>query len=135
MHAGDAIGIQLRSDDRDTLVAAAEDLRTALAGYDGVFDISDSLRAGKQEVQLALLPEAKPLGLSLNDLARQVRTAFYGVEVQRIQRGQDDVRVMVRFPESERPTVPRFRSARWRGPNSAEALPASGAPTASASSR
>ena len=55
-------------------------------------DLTDSFRAGKQEVKLDILPEAKPLGLTLNDLARQVRQAFYGEEAQRIQRGTDDVR-------------------------------------------
>ena len=70
-----------------------------------MFDIADTFRSGKQEIQLKLLPEARNLGLTLNDLASQVRNAFYGVEAQRIQRGQDDVRVMVRFPESERASV------------------------------
>ena len=75
---------------------AAAELRTALQGYNGVLDVSDSFRAGKQEVQLALLPEARNLGLTLNDLGQQVRQAFYGYEAQRIQRGKDDIRVMVR---------------------------------------
>ena len=86
----------------DELREAAEELKAELSRYSGVFDISDSFRSGKQEIQLSLLPEARNLGLTLADLAGQVRAAFYGTEAQRMQRGQDDVRVMVRFPEQER---------------------------------
>jgi multidrug efflux pump subunit AcrB len=120
LHAGDAIAILLVSDDSGHLTAAAADLRRELAGYDGVFDISDSFRAGKQEVKLQLLPEAKPLGLTLSDLARQVRTAFYGIEVQRIQRGQDDVRVMLRYPEDERRSLGNLENMRIRAPDGTE---------------
>ena len=120
MHAGNAIGIQLASDDSDALLAAAADLRGALAGYDGVVDIADSFRAGKQEVRLELLPDAKPLGVTQSDLARQVRTAFYGIEVQRIQRGQDDVRVMLRYPEAERRSLDNLENMRIRAPDGTE---------------
>jgi hypothetical protein len=67
-----------------------------------VTDIADSFRAGKKEIKLTILPEAEALGLTQLDLARQVRQAFYGEEAQRIQRGRDDVRVMVRYPAAER---------------------------------
>ncbi|MCP4007350.1 MAG: efflux RND transporter permease subunit [bacterium] len=120
MHAGDAFGIQLSSDNAQDLEAAAQELRTALAGYEGVFDIADSFRPGKQEVRLSLLPEAEPLGITFNDLARQVRTAFYGVEVQRIQRGTDDVRVMLRYPEEERRSLGNLENMRIRTPDGTE---------------
>ena len=55
-----------------------------------------------------------PLGLTLNDLARQVRQAFYGEEAQRIQRGTDDVRVMVRYPEAERKSLGNLENMRIR---------------------
>jgi multidrug efflux pump subunit AcrB len=114
IHAGTAIAIQFSSEDPDELLAAAAELRQALSGYPGVFDIADSFRAGKQEVRLALLPEAQPLGVTQSDLARQVRTAFYGVEVQRIQRGPDDVRVMLRYPEAERRSLDSLENMRIR---------------------
>ena len=120
IHAGNAIGLELASDNSDELVAAAAELRAALATYDGVLDISDSFRAGKQEVRLQLLPEAEPLGLRQHDLARQVRTAFYGTEVQRIQRGQDDVRVMLRYPEGERRSLGDLENMRIRAPDGTE---------------
>ena len=103
--AGEPIEFRLQGRDIEKLRSAAEELKYELSSYPGIFDVADTFRSGKQEIQLNLLPEARNLGLTLNDLASQVRNAFYGVEAQRIQRGQDDVRVMVRFPESERASV------------------------------
>ena len=113
-HAGEAINVQLRGRDLDELRLAAAQLRTELAGFPGVRDIADSFRAGKQEVKLEILPTAKHLGLTQDDLARQVRQAFYGHQVQRIQRGRDDVRVMVRYPRSERASLGDLEDMRIR---------------------
>ncbi len=112
--AGNALDFQLAGRDVDQLREAAAEVRAELSRYDGVFDISDSFRAGKQEIKLSLLPEARNWGLTLNDLARQTRAAFYGAEAQRIQRGQDDVRVMVRFPEDERRSIGNLEDMRIR---------------------
>jgi multidrug efflux pump subunit AcrB len=112
--AGEAINVQLAGRDIDELRAAAGDLRAELGGYDGVFDISDSFRAGKREIKLSILPEAELLGLTQTDLARQVREAFYGAEVQRIQRGSHDLRVMVRYPESRRRSLGDLEDLRIR---------------------
>ncbi len=114
--AGDPINYELKGKDVDEMREAAEFLKAELTRYDGVFDISDSFRSGKQEIQLNLLPEARNLGLTLADLARQVRNAFYGTEAQRVQRGQDDVRVMVRFPESERKSIGNLEDMYIRTP-------------------
>ena len=89
-------------------------MKAALSGFPGVIDIADSFREGKQEVKLAILPEAEALGISLQDLARQVRQGFYGEEAQRIQRGRDDVRVMVRYPKSERRSLGHLENMRVR---------------------
>ena len=114
--AGEAIDIKLVGGDGDieTLTHAAAAVRAELASYRGMSDISDSFRAGKQEVSLSLLPEARPLGLNQMDLARQVRQAFYGEEAQRIQRGKDDVRVMVRYPEEGRRSLGALEEMRIR---------------------
>ena len=118
--AGNAIEFELYGKKFDELRAAAAELRMALQGYNGVMDVTDSFRAGKQEVQLALLPEARNLGLTLDDLGRQVRQAFYGYEAQRVQRGKDDIRVMVRFPENERRSLGDLESMRIRTADGAE---------------
>ena len=112
--AGKPVDIELRGGSTEQLTAAAASLRQKLGTYQGVYDISDSFRAGKQEVQLALRDEGRLLGLTQLDLARQVRQSFYGEEVQRIQRGSDDVRVMVRYTEQERQTLGSLDNMRVR---------------------
>jgi multidrug efflux pump subunit AcrB len=118
--AGDPIDIQLSGASVEELTQAAAEIRHQLASYRGLSDISDSFRAGKQEVSLTLLPEARPLGLTQIDLARQVRQAFYGEEAQRIQRGKDDVKVMVRYPEAERRSLGALEEMRIRTPDGIE---------------
>ncbi len=112
--AGNTFDIQLEGKDIVSLQSAASELKDILAGYPGVIDISDSFRGGKDEVKLSLKPEAESLGIRLEDVARQVRQAFYGEEAQRIQRGRDDVRVMVRFPEEARQSLGDLESMRIR---------------------
>ena len=118
--AGDAINFQLQGPAVHDLRAAADRLKAKLAEYPGVVDIGDSFRAGKQEVKLAIHPTAEPLGLTLQDLARQVRQAFYGEEAQRVQRGRDDVRVMVRYPADERRSLADLENMRIRTADGAE---------------
>jgi len=111
---GEAINFQLTGRDVDTLRQMAAELRGELGRYSGVYDITDSFRAGKQEVKLSLTPAARTLGLTMNDLASQVRQAFYGLEVQRVQRGVDDVRIMVRYPEAQRRSLGDLENMRIR---------------------
>jgi len=117
---GDPINIQLNSTNVDQLEIAADELKSKLAGYPGVFDITDSFQGGKSEIRLAILPSAEALGLSLADLARQVRQAFYGEEAQRIQRDRDDIRVMVRYPEEQRQSLADLENLRIRTPSGGE---------------
>jgi multidrug efflux pump subunit AcrB len=112
--SGNDIDIQLEGDNVDELSVIAEKLRYKLAEYPGVTNITDSFRAGKQELKLDILPSGEALQLSLGSLARQVRQAFYGEEAQRIQRGRDDIRVMVRYTEQERQTLGSLDSMRIR---------------------
>lgn len=112
--AGEPVKIQLKGRDVEELRRAAFSLKEELGRYPGVLDLSDSFRSGKQEVIIDILEQAKPLGLSLSDLAGQVRQSFYGEEAQRIQRGSDDVRVMVRYPETERQSLGNLEDMRIR---------------------
>jgi multidrug efflux pump subunit AcrB len=117
---GEAINIQLEGDNLNELRTIAARLRGELGEYPGVIDISDSFRSGKAELKLDIEPAGEALGLSLSDLARQVRQAFYGEEIQRIQRGRDDVRVMVRYPELERRSLGALDDMRIRTPTGTE---------------
>ncbi|MGI9591068.1 MAG: efflux RND transporter permease subunit [Myxococcota bacterium] len=118
--AGAPIDIQLRGPESVSLPEAAAFLKEKLAIYPGVYDIADSFLAGKRELRLEILPEAEPLGVTMQDLARQTRQAFYGEEVQRIQRGRDDVKVMVRYPEEERRSLANLDELRIRTRQGAE---------------
>ena len=120
MSPGDDVDVQLAGSDVDQLRAAAEEVKRRLAEYAGVYEISDSFRAGKIEMQLGIKPAAETLGLTLQDLGRQVRQAFYGEEAQRIQRGRDDIRVMVRYPRDDRRSLGDLENMRIRTPNGAE---------------
>jgi multidrug efflux pump subunit AcrB len=103
--AGEAINFRLEGRNEQNLQVAATELRAELARYPGIFDITDSFRAGKQEAVIQVNDGGKNLGLTNNEVATQVRQAFYGAEAQRIQRGTDDIRVMVRYPEAERKSL------------------------------
>ena len=118
--AGEAINIQLEGGNLDELKEVAAKLRGELATHTGVVDITDTFRAGKAELKLDILPSGEVLGLTLGDLARQVRQAYYGEEVQRIQRGRDDVRVMLRYTEAERRTLGSLAQMRIRTPDGSE---------------
>ena len=81
---------------------AADVLERTLKEYVGVYDIENSNKGTTSEINLQIKASAEALGLSLRDLADQVRAAFYGVEAQRIQRGREEIKVMVRYPKSDR---------------------------------
>jgi multidrug efflux pump subunit AcrB len=108
--SSDPIQVQLRGQDIDVLTELAGEVRDKLATYEGVFDISDSLDESRDELQLRLRPEAEQFGLTTADLARQVRQAFFGEEIQRLQRDRDEVRVMLRYPLAERRSITALES-------------------------
>jgi len=101
----DPIHIQLRGQEFSTLSLVAEQVKDKLSHYPTVFDISDSYSDGKEALQIKLKDEAFVLGLTRQQVLKQVREAFYGYEVQRIQRGRDDIRVMVRYPDADRKSI------------------------------
>jgi multidrug efflux pump subunit AcrB len=114
---GDPIAVELRGEKIESLESAALEVKAALARFPGVSDIRDSHLDGKQELAISIRPEAEGLGLSVEDVGRQVRQAFYGAEAQRIQRGQDEVKVMVRYPPDERRSLRDVENLRIRLPD------------------
>ena len=118
--AGNPIEIQLIGKDFDILQQASDDLKAEITTYPGTFDITDNFRPGKAEMKLKTREASRPLGITLADLARQMRQAFYGEEAVRIQRGRDDVKVMVRYSEPERRSVGTIEDIRIRTPRGDE---------------
>jgi multidrug efflux pump subunit AcrB len=117
------IDVQLRGPDSDALAQAAGETRDHLKTYAGLFDVIDSLDESRNEIQLKIRPEAEQFGLTMADLARQVRQAFFGEEIQRLIRSRDEVRVMLRYPEADRKSLASLQAMRIRtgeGPNAQE---------------
>ena len=117
---GKPIRLVLASRKVEDLEAMAGDVREALLSYPGVFDVSDSFDSPRDELVLELKPAAETLGVGLADVARQVRQAFYGAEAQRIPRGREDVKVMVRYPEIERLAIANLNDMYIRTPGGGE---------------
>jgi multidrug efflux pump subunit AcrB len=117
---GEDVNVQLTGRSIEQLRAVAGRVKERLAMYPNVHEIADSFRAGKRQMELDIKPEAEILGLTLSDLARQVRQAFYGEEAQRIVRGREDIRVMVRYPEAERRSLGDLEGLRIRTPDGTE---------------
>ncbi|SQH75431.1 AcrB/AcrD/AcrF family protein [Shewanella benthica] len=102
---GGDISFILTASNLEQLSMAATELKQKLKTYEGVYDISDNFSSGSHEIRLTIKPEAEAQGLTLSDLASQVRYGFYGYEVQRILRNKEEVKVMVRYPLEQRRTV------------------------------
>lgn len=117
---GDPIDVQLAGQDFDDLAKVAGMVKARLGEYPGVFDIQDTFQDSKEEIRLNIKPKAELLGLTAEDLGRQVRQAFFGAEAQRIQRGREDVRVMVRYPEDQRRSLDSLYQMRIRAPTGAQ---------------
>jgi len=102
---GSPVDIELTAHNLDVLRNAARELRTELMRFEGVYDVRDTFDAGGPEIDIRLKPEGAALGLGQVELARQVRQAFFGAEIQRVQRGRHEVRVYVRFPADSRESL------------------------------
>jgi len=117
--SGPAISFKLSSNSDSQLEAAAKDLEGVLSHYKGVFDIRNGASAIQDEIVLEIKPSAEILGINSASLGRQLRDTFYGAEAQRIQRGNDEVKVMVRYPREEREAVSDLQNMYIRSPDQA----------------
>ncbi|MGB6222434.1 efflux RND transporter permease subunit [Haloferula sp.] len=117
----ESIKIELRGPAGDIRSDIADEIEATLEEYDGIASAwSDSGRS-RNEIHVTLKPEGKSLGLSQIDLARQVRGAFFGEQAQRVQRGRDDIRVMVRLPKEQRQSLHTLEELRIRTPDGGNA--------------
>ena len=101
--------------DMEQLEQAVEETKAKLAGYAGIFDVTDDSTPGKWELQLKEKKRGTPLGIPLETIARTVRASYYGEEVMRLQRGRHEVKLMVRYPEEDRRAIGRFEEIRVDG--------------------
>ena len=117
---GAPVHVELSHPDPDRLAVIGDALMARLEEFAGVFDIQADQDQGLREIQLDLLPAARTLGLTLDNLARQVRSAFFGNEALRVQRGREEMRVYVRLPEEERNAIADVESYQVRTPAGGE---------------
>jgi multidrug efflux pump subunit AcrB len=117
---GGDIEIEVSHANYGILLEAVDRLKAAISSYSAVGEVDDSHSEGKREFRLRLRPEAATLGITERDLAVQVRSAFYGAEALRIQRGRNEVKVMVRYPEEDRRTLASIERMRIRTPRGEE---------------
>jgi multidrug efflux pump subunit AcrB len=102
--SGRGLSVELYHADSKILEQAGTELAGMLADYTVVKDVSDGYTPGKVQFDIELLPEGQALGLTSSDIAAQLRGAFYGSEALRQQRGRNEIKVLVRLPESEQST-------------------------------
>ena len=102
------------------ILAAADELMARLHKFEGVFQIRSDFAPGKNEMQLELKPQARTLGLTVDDLARQIHAGYYGDEAVRLQREKDDIRIKVRYPTDERSRISDLKRVRIRTRNGHE---------------
>ncbi|MYE71349.1 MAG: efflux RND transporter permease subunit [Gemmatimonadetes bacterium] len=113
---GQSVHVELAHPDPVRLTAIADTLAELLREWPGIFDVRSDQDQGVREIQLELKPEARTLGLTLEDLARQIRAAFFGEEVVRLQRGREEIRVYARLPEHERNAIADLETYQVRTP-------------------
>jgi multidrug efflux pump subunit AcrB len=111
---GPGFELSIRHPDLDVLRAATADLETQLRTYESLYDVRNNLEGASEEIRLTMKPGTAKLGLTLADVNRQVRQAYFGEEVQRLPRNGQDVRVKVRYPLESRQSIESLKNFRVR---------------------
>ncbi len=114
LHFGKAVSISLLSNDYDQLEKAKNLLIAEIKDFTSLRDVTDSDQKGRREFNISLKPAAHALGLTLQDVAGQVRQGFFGKEIQRIQRGRDEIKVWVRYSDADRGSLSLIDQIRIR---------------------
>ncbi|MFK7947313.1 MAG: efflux RND transporter permease subunit [Saprospiraceae bacterium] len=117
---GKAVSISLRSTNLEEIKALKTELVAELKTFKNLRDITDSDVVGQREIQIKLKDKAYSLGLTHAEIARQIRQGYFGEEVQRIQKGKDEVRVWVRYTAEDRKSVGQLEGMRIKLANGNE---------------
>lgn len=119
---GRPISVSIYGNDDQKIRSSIEEIRKYLKKYPGVYDIQDNVSSSREELKLNLKPLSTALGLSQSDIATQVRQAIFGFEAQRLQRGFDDIKVMVRYPQINRNSINAVNNIAITTPNSRDTI-------------
>lgn len=106
--AGRAIEVLFKSDDLQQAKAASERARDWFARYEGVYDLTDDMRRGKQEIRLRLKPDTVALGLNVRSMANQLAAAYQGTKVTDMQIGNDQFEINVQYQKEHRDSLQDF---------------------------
>ena len=117
---GSDLSFEFSGKDINEMRLVSAELKTFLEQYEGVSDINDSFANGADEIRINIKPLGEALGLSLSSLAQQVRYGFYGAEAQRIQRDDEEIKVMIRYPKEQRNSIGNLETMRIRAANGDE---------------
>ncbi len=117
---GKPVSVAMKGENLEELDKAANELKNELFEVSDLRDVTDSNQQGLREIDVKLKEKARLLGLDLRQVVSQVRQGFFGAEVQRLQRGQDEVKVWVRYDESDRSSIGKLEDMRIRTPNGEE---------------
>ena len=117
---GKPVSVSLLGNDLRQLSKARDMLVEELESFSSLRDVTDSNQEGRRELDIKLKPRAYALGLTLQDVAGQVRQGFFGQEIQRIQRGEDEIRVWVRYRDEDRSALGFLDKMRIRTADGAE---------------
>lgn len=107
---GTPFSLALLSKDLGRLTAAKEEIKVELEKLPSLKDLADNTATGQRELLLTLKPKAYFLGFAQADITQQIRQGFFGEEAQRLQVGDDEMRVWVRYPEEDRLTIAQLES-------------------------
>ena len=115
-----SVSYSLKHDDMETLKSAAAELRSGMATVPGIYGIHDDLALGKRHFEIELTPAGKAAGLTPALIGTQLRSSFHGADVQRIQRGREEINVVVRYPAERRRSLSELASERIHRPGGGE---------------
>lgn len=113
-HFGKAVSISLLGKDVGVLDQAVEEFKNELKNLAGLKNVIDDNQQGMREIEVVLKDQALLLGLDVQTVMSQVRNGFYGAEVQRINRGTEEVKIWVRYAAADRSSIGDLETMRIR---------------------
>ena len=110
------LSYSLRHDDLAVLQDAAASIQAEMRNISGIFDITDNLKLGNRQFEIQITPEGEVAGFTPAIIGTQLRARLYGIEVQRLQRGNEEIKVIVNYPEQSRSSISDLRNIRLDRP-------------------
>lgn len=111
---GKPVSVSLQGENQKELDLAKDELKLAMQALPELKDVVENVQEGRREIHLRLKEKAYILGFTEASILNQVRQGYFGLEAQRLQRGSDEVKVWVRYDESQRASIHELENMRIR---------------------